>query len=501
MIRFRVHDPSGPDGSWSLRWWSLLGPDARPVRGAIARDGDTILCKPADEQPVALALLVDAGSAGRLVLQTCFLPSRDEPYDLFVEVARWLIKQFVEESESWQMWSASLSAEPVAMWEEARAHFRAALRAEDPLEAERCARRSIERGVDAGERLALRHAEHLLGARYARKPAGSATLGVCIDPSVAPTGAAAAAAKQFDLLALRTPWRRIERVEGTRDFEAIDAWVRWAAAAKKPLVIGPIVDFGADALGRPDGLPDFVLAERGDAKRFRELVWNHVREVTHRYQNATRSFIAVGGANHPCWKDEGLERMVELVRTAVVAVRDVRRDAKTVVEIHAPGGESWRGMKGAAWPTSFLQRIVGENLGLSAAGVRFTPGPTGDPARDLMSLAAVLDGFIGRELPVYISGAGIPSAGAVEENGCWRGPWSPERQTAWGRAFVRIAMARPFVEGVWWSRLQDAPGAPADGVLDEKGQPKPVFAKLVGFRKRLSRAGADWRTRETEEAS
>lgn len=501
MLRFRVHDPSGPDGSWSLRWPSLLGPDARPVRGAIACEGGVIACRPADPQPVALALLVEAGRAGRLVLQTCFLPPRDEPYDLFVEIARWLIKQFVEESESWQMWNPTLSAEPVALWEEARVHFRAALREENPLAAERLARRSIECGVDAGERLALRHAEHLLAARYAKKPAGGATLGVRIDPEVAPVGPAAAAAKQFDLLAIDVPWRTIERREGVLDFARVDAWVQWASAARKPLVIGPIIDFGCDAAQRPTALPDFVIGDRGDARRFRERVWNHTREVVHRYQNATRSFIAAGGANGPCWREEGLDRMVELVRTAVVAVRDVKRDAKTVVEVHSPGGEGWRGAKGAAWPTSFLQRIVGENLGLAAAGVRFTPGPGRDPARELMSLAAVLDGYIGRELPIYISGFGVPSVGDGTDAGCWRGPWSPERQASWAGAFARIAMSRPFVEGVWWSRLQDTATSVRDGVLDERGQPKPVFAKLLGFRKRLSRAGADWRAREPEEAA
>jgi hypothetical protein len=204
--QFRIHDPAGPDphfppspardrgdgatdGRWSISSCYLIGTDGRPARGAWKQVGDTIYAKPANDTPIGLALLVDAGAAGRLVLQTCFLPAREKPYDLFIEIARSMIKQFVEECETWQMWNPALAKEAIELWESARATFREALRCDDPLEAERIARRSIAYGLDAGEALALRHARHLLARRARRKGVSSTTLGVCIDPATPPTPA------------------------------------------------------------------------------------------------------------------------------------------------------------------------------------------------------------------------------------------------------------------------------------------------------------------------
>ena len=513
--QFRIHDPAGPDrllpptpardggngstdGRWSMSSCFLIGTDGRPARGAWKQVGDTIYAKPASDTPIGLALLVDVGAAGRLVLQTCFLPAREKPYDLFIEIARSMIKQFVEECETWQMWNPALAKEAIELWESARATFRDALRCDDPLEAERLARRSIAFGLDAGEALALRHSGHLVSRRARRKAVSSTTLGVCVDPATPPTPASMAAAKRFDVIALRAPWALIERKEGKRDFSAIDAWASWCVQEKKPLVLGPLIDFGTTD-GEPNALPPHALAARGDAKKFRELVWKQARALAERYGATTPIFIVTSGANCAGWHEEGIERMVDLTRTAVVAVRDVARAARVVVELQSPAAEHWRGAKGTAWPTSFLQGLVAANLNLTAAGVRFTQGGGADPARDLMTTAGLLDGYVGRELPIFVTGFGVPSSGdgsrAMLERGTWRGrasddampAWSPETQARWGASLLTIALARTFIEGAWWSRLQDVRGGAADGVIDADGNPKPILAKLLEIRQRLER--------------
>jgi len=494
MLRFRVHDPKGPDGtgssgSWPLRSAYLVGPDGRPTAGKVSCGGGTIACEPERDQPVGLALLVDTGGAGRIVLQTCFLPSQDEPYDLFIEIARWLIKQFILQSESWQMWNPALSGEALHQWESAREAFRAALRCPEPPQAEVLARNAISIGVAAAERLAERHSHFLLVRRFARKGIGSGTCGLCVDPSVAPRGAAVTVAKQFGVIALRTPWRRIEARPGKLDFAAIDAWVQWAHAEKKPLVLGPIIDFGPSEHGGACGIPDHVMAKHGDAKKFRELIWHHARAVADRYKAITPFFITVSGANLPSWRADGIERMLELCRTATAAVRDARRDAKPIFEVQSPGAEHWCGAKGAAWPTSFLQRVVGENLGFFAAGVRVVEALGQDPAREFLTVADLLDGYLGRELPVFVSGFGVPSAGDGGDGGCWHGPWSPESQARWGGEMLKISLARKWIEGAWWSRLQDTATA-TDGLLDAQGRPKPVLEALLGLRNRMEHGDA-----------
>jgi hypothetical protein len=512
VLRFRVHDPRGPLASgpldpatasaapsaWDLRSAYLVGADGRPARGGVAQAGGEIVCTPEGDQPAGLALLVEAGEAGRLVLRTCFLPPREEPYELFLEIARWLIKQWVEECEQWQMWRPALSGDSLEQWEAARTAFRAALAAPPGVEKERLACASIVEGIRACEGLALRYADYVLPHRARRRAPSAILLGVCIDPAVPPTPASTAAAARFDAVAIRTPWRLVERTPGKRDHRAVDAWVQWCREARKPFVLGPLADFGT-ADGSPVALPDHVLAVRGDATRFRDLVWRHVRDLAERYAGATGLFLAASGTNSAGWHEEGVDRMVDLTRISVGAVRDAARQAKVLVEIRSPGAESWRGRRGTAWPMAFVRRLAQESLGLAALGVRLEQGAGADPVRDLMSVAAMIDAFNGAEFPVFVTGFGVPSAGPAGDLAASRGFWhapegaprgcDPRTQGAWGSAVLRMALARTFIEGAWWSRLQDAPGA-SDGVLDEAGRPKPVLAELLEVRARVMAARA-----------
>ena len=136
--------------------------------------------------------------------------------------------------------------------------------------------------------------------------------------------------------------------------------------------------------------------------------------------------------------------------------------------------------------------------------MRFTQGGGADPARDLMTSAGLLDGYVGRELPIFVTGFGVPSAGETARDtlarGVWRGrasddavpAWSTETQARWGASFLTVALARTFIEGAWWSRLQDVRGGASDGVIDADGNQKPVLAKLLEIRQRLE---ADARAR------
>ena len=495
MLQFRVHDPHGPDGStpeWTVRSGHLVDAEGRTMRGSVRRDGGSVVCTLEGGRHAALGLLAKVGGAGgagggsedRLVVQTCLLPERDEPYELFVEVARWVIKQWLERCEKWQMWRPALSSDSGAIWEDARGRFRAALRADDPREAERLAREAVQMGLEACELLARRHAEFLLAQRFRRKAASPATLGVCIDPALAPTPAACAAAKQFDILVIRTPWREIELSEGKRDFSRVDALVQWAASQQKFVVLGPLVDFSLRD-GRPAALPNHAVSALRDAKRFRDLVYAQASSVVARYPRVGL-VIAASGANLPGWAPVGLEQMFDWLRTAVVATRSAKPAPKVVVELLSPSGEEWGGASGAAWPVAFLQRMVSESLPVAATGLRVVEGAHGDSVRDLLSTASMIDGYGGHEMKLLLSSFGVPSSGDGAARGARRGGPSESTQAAWARAMLEIGLGRPSIEGAWWSRLQDAPGGPTDGVLDASGRPKPVLRAIMDLRQRIS---------------
>src|SRR5690554_5384564 len=103
MLEFAVYDENGPAESWPVVGAHLVGPDDLAAPGAIHVERGKIRCRKRGSRAVGLALLYDAGGSGMLMLQTCLLPDRQEPYILSVELARHRIKMFIVKSEEWQM--------------------------------------------------------------------------------------------------------------------------------------------------------------------------------------------------------------------------------------------------------------------------------------------------------------------------------------------------------------------------------------------------------------
>src|SRR5262245_43647434 len=80
MLRFAVFDNDGPPSRWPLINAHILGPDDQPVRGDVAFEAGHIVCRKGGNDAACLALQWDAGPCGVLMLQTCLLPERRQPY-------------------------------------------------------------------------------------------------------------------------------------------------------------------------------------------------------------------------------------------------------------------------------------------------------------------------------------------------------------------------------------------------------------------------------------
>ena len=481
MLRFRVHDKNlCHDEALGALGHGLAGED-RAVRGASVRDGLNLQFQPERAQEAAYACLAPVGEMGRMLVQTCVLPARAEAYDFFLEVARHRIKQYIEKTEDWQMWDPSRAGDALDRWERARSFFRSAIVASRSLDAERAARDAVAHGMDAGEALALKHAEIFLRRRYRSHAASSALLGIVVDPTTAPpVGLVAAAARTFDVLAIRVPWRAMARGKGRKgevvyDFAALDRWVAFASKEQKQVVLGPIVDLRADAL------PDEVLGLTKDLERFREACWDHACVLAERYQKVNIFWNAVCGVGSNVVCEMSASHMSEFVRKIAFALRTHQRNARTMVEIDHPFHERTSNRLGAVAPTGLLERLASDGVGVNAVGLRLDFVPDRLALRDLLMISSDLDRYIGRQLPVFISGFGTPSGGDVSQCGSWRGAASEATQGSWATRVARIAMSKPFVEGLWWSRLMDTSIA-TDGVLDVQGKPKPVLGKLLAWR-------------------
>jgi hypothetical protein len=483
MLRFTVFQGDGPAPEWPVTNAHLLGPDDSAVRGDIRFESGQIVCHKRGSQACGLCLQHDAGRAGRLMLQTCLLPDRDEPYLLTVELARHRIKTFLAKSEEWQMFDLSLAHPAVEQWEKAREEFTAALTAEDPVEGSRAADSSLIDAIEATERLAMAHAEILLHRRYAQRAASSATLGVRVWPERDARPLRDLVAKEFDLVSIPLRWRELEIEEGKYRWEPVDRWMEWARKEGKPIVAGPLLDFSKRAL------PDWMYVWQHDYDTCRDLVYDHIERVVNRYRATVGMWNLGCGLNVNGNFVFSAEQMVDLVRMASLLVRQVRRGARTMIELEQPFGE-FVGVNPESISTiAFLDGLVQGGIRLDAVGLRllFGGGTPGIAARDLMQISSVLDKLFLTELPVLVSAMGVPSEEVSPTGGTWRDGWSDDVQARWVTRMFALALSKPYVESLFWTDLYDHAAAelPHAALISPRGKAKPAMQRLISLRRRL----------------
>jgi GH35 family endo-1,4-beta-xylanase len=483
MLRFSVYDKNGPAGDWPLVNAHLLGPDDLALPGKVAfRDG-VIACRRPGKEAAALCLQHDAGRMGRLMLQTCLLPDREEPYHLAVELARHRIKMFIAKSEEWQMFDLASDHPAMTRWEEARKLFTTALTADDPMHAEAAASKALARAIDATERLAMAHAEILLHKRFGSRAATSAALGVRVWPGRDGKQLREFIAANFDVVVLPLRWRELEVEEGVYDWGPVDRWMEWAKAEGKPIIAGPLLDFSKAAL------PEWMYVWQHDYDTCRDLVYDYMSRVVERYRGVVGMWNIGSGLNVNDNFTFTPPQMLDLARTASLLVRQFRKGARTMIELRQPFGEHCAVQADSMPPLAFVDRLLQEGIKFDALGVQFLfgSGDSGRASRDLMQMSSFLDRLFMLEIPVLVSALGVPSAGSDAAGGWWHQAWSPEVQAKWvGPAFV-LAMSKPYVESVFWTDLYDHPDAlvAGAGLITDEGRPKPALARLVGARRRL----------------
>lgn len=501
MLQFKVFDDIGTRACFELKGAHLLLRDDVAIRGEVTlRDspslsggsaggsgGRLIRCRRRGTDPVALAIVHDAGRMGRLMLHTTLLPDREEPYLLALELARQRIKQFIAKSEEWQMFDLAPEHSAMRLWEEARHHFTLAINDLDPVAADGHAKRSLEAGVDASERLALAHAEILLHRRFGMRAASSTTLGIGVHPGRFDPPQQQLISKEADVVVVPLTWRELQVGEKRYDWDRTDRLMAWAHGQNKPIVTGPLLEFTTRAM------PPWMEVWKHDFDTCRDLVYDHVAKVVERYRGVVGIWNLAAGLNvNPIFPFTS-EQTIALLRTAGVLVRQLRRGGRTMVEVSHPFGEHTAFNRDSISPIAWLDQVVQEGLQLDCIGVRVHFGGTTPDlaARDLMQVSAILDRLLPFETPVMLTGLAVPSMPPDDptssQTSWWHSGWSERTQARWISKLVSIALSKPFVEAVFWGDLLDRPEleVQSGGLISQSGEAKAALAALVTARRRL----------------
>jgi len=481
MLRFKT-SPANLVASQAINAHIIVR-DNQIVPGKIEVKDGVIQANAHGQTNFAICLLYDTGKAGRLMLQTPILPSRDEPYILALELARYRIKLFLDKSEEWSMFHLSEDHAATVKWEKARQMFTTALVSLDENEVLELARKALRYAIDATEHLALAHAVLLLHRRYTTKCASSSTLGVRVNGSRFDKPLRDLIEKDMDLVSIPIPWNEIEPEQGKFNWEATDQWVKWAHNKGKNIIAGPLLDFS-----QKDAIPQWVRAWEHDYSEFKDRCYDFVERVIRRYGGAISFWNVTSGINTNAHVRLSVSSMVDLIRTAVLVVRQARRDARVMIEFSEPFSEFVATDSDAASVKVFWSRLQQEGINLDALGVQVLGGTGGGRAtRDLMNYSSLLDRFVFFEIPLIISSLGVPCEIIDERGGWWKLPWTEDSQQQWANYMFFIALSKPFVESVIWTDLfdHDNPQLKAAAMVSKQGKPRQLLSRLVYMRRKL----------------
>lgn len=550
MLSFAVYDQQGTAPGWSLSQAFLFGPDEIPVQAEIRAerqaDRTVIRCEKPSQDASGLSIQFLVGPpdspAGLLMLRTCLLPQREEPYLLSLELARHRIMLVLNKLEEWGLFDLPGDHPVPTLLDRARAEFTAALvhlchrvgtngsgPVPDPAsirEADAAAGRALALAMDASERLALLQAERNLkgrmdGSLYAAAqsradsisadrvlPENAAksrdgmgvvlpqppAIGCAVAPGSFSEGLAKAAMGACDFVLMPMRWIDMEPTEGKYSFSRTDKWIEWAVrTARMPVAAGPLIDF------REICVPEWLYIWEHDYETLRELVYEHIKTIVTRYRRTVARWTVCSGLHVNEGFSFSVEKMMDLTRMCALLVKKLHPASKVQIEIAQPWGEYHARNRRSVPPRMYAEMIAQAGIVVDAYALRLQMGQPafGRATRDLMALSDLLDRYAELEKPLAITAVGVPSQvvaakaeadapadAAAPEPGFWRAPWSPDVQARWVSQALRIAAAKPCIHSICWQDLYDSSSAdmPAGGLLNEAGASKPAAMALAELR-------------------
>jgi len=506
MLRFAVFDQSGPANDWPIqgsRGAYLIGHDAVAVAGQIALEDGLLRCEPTAPESTGLVVFYarDAldecpplAGGPAMALQTCLLPTRDQPYLLSLELARHRIMLCLNRFEDWGLFDLTPDDEVMRTFEQSRSAFTEALvrhseDSGDPLETDALARRALSLALRASHHLTLLNADRqicgrLSGRLYAdaraqaaASPIAEAQQGVVKSPSgiglvlsgkpvvgcaVRPMQfgpqpcAQVAAASDFICLPMR--WLDMEPNEGRYAFKQTDAWIEWAVRrARIPVVGGPVIDF------HKDDVPEWLYIWENDYETLRELVYEHIRHLITRYRRTISRWTVASGLHLNDNFRFGLEQIMDLTRMCVLLARKLHPRGKVQIGVEQPFGEYYADNRQSIPPVLYAEMVQQAGILPDAWAIRLdlSDPERAEGSRDLAALSSLLDRYALLDRPLFLTIAGPLAAPAPSSSpqGAQQDRPSAGFDPDWVARLLGVAASKPYVHALCWYGLNTAAGS------------------------------------------
>ncbi len=474
---------------------TAVGPESVPIPGDVVfRDGLLIVSR-LDEGAAGVTLLWDCGPIGQFMLETTRLQQREAPYVLNVELVRFRLMKIIQKQEDWNLFDFPKAEKYTKSLKDAQMLFAQALgKMDTPGEAAQIADQALSVVIDLSEQLALFHADLLIQRRRASGAFVKHIFGCRAEPAIRGERYKEVMATQFDYAILPMTWKKMQPTEQAFVTEEVDAWIEYLSKKRIPIIGGPLVCLD-DA-----HVPDWAFIFENDFDTLREMAYEYVHKVAHRYRKAIAMWNVCAGLHKRGSFGLTFEQTIELTRLLVSQVKTIIPGARTLITItHAFGEYNAKGPNRVP-PMLYAEMVTQAGISFEAFGLELEMGvpAAGHFTRDLFQLSCLLDKFSTLGRPVFLTGICAPgrstpdpadaSDGKLDPSrgGRWHRPWDSKLQADWMEAVYHLALSKPYVESIAWANLADLhPTLPGGGLLDDSLQPKPSFTKLQEMREKF----------------
>ena len=484
-LRFQVFRHGKVAEELGLSAAYMFGADSIPLRTAVKikfRDG-IVDCKRKSIETAGLAVQWTIDGFGRVLLHTTRLPERKKPYILNVELARAKLMQIILKREDWSLFQEEGSFADLA--HQAQSLFIEALRnISDPAKASELADESLKKAMIFSEKLAAKHADIFLAARFRAKGLGRHSLGCRINPElIGDENYRKRLFEMFGFVTIPVDWSRIEKEKGHYDFAELDKCVELLVNRRLAICAGPLLCF------EEKYLPKWLLDGKYDFEHIREAAYQFVTKMVIRYQRYVHAWQVISGINAYNHFEFGFEQVIEISRTACMAAKAADSNSRKIVDVTLPWGEYYAHEKDGIPPLIYADMLIQNGIAFDALGVQFKfgIGQSGMHIRDMMQISSKLDNFSSIGKTIHVSEVAVPSSFGADNAraGIWHNKWDQTVQSQWIEQFYKIALGKSFVNSVTYSNLADSKHADivSGGLLNAKLEPKKAFICIAKLQK------------------
>jgi len=488
LIRFLVPPPSSVSNQAHERAYAT-GIDLVPWRCEARRVGDEIQLVRVVGDSGNYHIPWSVPGRGEIMLHTCTLVERAEPYLLAVELARGKVNQLRNQAADWQAIGLVVADEVWRKLRLATEQFaRAAVGQHLPGQAIDAAQLAIATALEGSDALASCYVDQALAVRKRQSPQLPTVLASEIDAPLEGKSAEAYL-ETFNAASVPLIWRDIEAAEGAYQWNKPDKLIDWCVANRRPVISGPLLQLDAHSL------PDWLCLWEGDFENIVSVVRDFFETVINRYRGRVAAWQCAARVTTGRALALSEEERLRLAVSTIEAVRQADPNTPVILRFDQPWAEYMARSDVDLSPLHFADALVRAGLGLSAIGLDLTMGydGAGSALRDRLDFARLIDLWSCLGLPLFVrltapSGA-APDALAwskakVDEQAMADG-WSAAAQQRFVDDYLPLLLAKPSVQAVVWSQWSDAAEheLPHAGLMDASGAPKPSQHALASIRK------------------